>query len=60
MPNNSLQVLFNYYGDIYKLPADMVSHFQHVSRDLLENERVVDAIEEDIATNTYATNTYEK
>lgn len=58
VPNNSQKVLFNYYGDIYKLPADMVSHFQHVSRDLLENKRIVDAIEEDIATNTYATNTY--
>ena len=38
---------------IYQLPSDMVSHLQHVSRQLLENKRIVDAIEKDIAANPY-------
>ena len=53
IPCKAEKILFSYYGDIYQLPSDMVSHLQHVSRELLENKRIVDAIEKDIAANPY-------
>ena len=55
VPNDAQKILYSYYGNIYQLPADMFSHFQHVSRDCLENQCIINAIEEDIATNPYAT-----
>lgn len=53
VPNKAEKILFNYYGNIYQLPSDMVSHLQHVSRELLNNKHTIEAIEQDIETNPY-------
>lgn len=54
VPNKAEKILFNYYGNIYQLPSDMVSHLQHVSRELLNDKHTIEAIKQDIETNPYA------
>lgn len=53
VPNKAEKILFNYYGNIYQLPSDIVSHLQHVSRELLNNKHTIEAIKQDIETNPY-------
>lgn len=53
VPNKAEKILFNYYGNIYQLPSDMVSHLQHVSRELLNDKHTIEAIKQDIETNPY-------
>ncbi len=45
-PNNHLKFLDEVYGDIYSLPADIRSHFAHVSREELRSSETCQAMEE--------------
>lgn len=44
VPRNTDLVLGTDYGDIYQLPDDIVSHFDHVSRELFNDAKTVDAL----------------
>ncbi|MCI1983672.1 MAG: LicD family protein [Bifidobacteriaceae bacterium] len=48
-PNNKDKFLDGPYGDIWELPNDIDSHFQHVSRKELEEDAVRQALESYIA-----------
>lgn len=43
-PRNILRFLTETYGDIYELPRDVGSHFEHVSKDLMHRQSTQDAI----------------
>jgi lipopolysaccharide cholinephosphotransferase len=49
VPNNKDKFLDGPYGDIWELPNDIDSHFQHVSRKELEEDVVRNALESYIA-----------
>lgn len=40
-PQHPETILEREYGDIYELPDDMVSHFEHVSRQLFKNPEIL-------------------
>ncbi len=46
-------VLAQLYGDIYQLPDDIISHFQHIDRAALEDPAQARVIEEGIASNPW-------
>lgn len=46
LPKNYSSLLRDAYGDIYTLPSDIESHFDHVPKAVLSKKEVIDAIEE--------------
>lgn len=51
VPFNSLSLLTRSYGDIYELPKDMRTHYEHVSRSTLAKEETRAAIRRKLLTN---------
>ncbi|WEV75230.1 LicD family protein [Bifidobacterium sp. ESL0800] len=47
-PQHPETILEREYGDIYNLPDDMVSHFDHVSRKLFKNQAVLESLKTSI------------
>ena len=45
VPSNYRRFLKEAYGDIYELPKDIDSHFDHVGKATLDDERVICALE---------------
>lgn len=54
VPRQAEKILERAYGNIYQLPADIVTHYRHVDRESLQNQQIVDAIEGCIRSNPYA------
>jgi lipopolysaccharide cholinephosphotransferase len=48
VPRNFKEILERDYGNIYRLPNDIVSHFDHVSRELFKNRQVVESLKRSI------------
>ena len=46
VPNDYDAFISNIYGDIYKLPKDIFTHFEHVSHSELENSAFKNMINE--------------
>lgn len=48
VPQYAEKILERAYGNIYQLPADIITHFQHIDRKILQNQHIIDTIEQDI------------
>lgn len=47
VPNNYEEYLHRMYGDYYEIPDDLVSHFRHIDRNILDQKAIQDYLESD-------------